>query len=90
MPYRTNELAPPPFRPHLPLAGLDRLTPQLTLLPFLPPTRRTFQSGDIDLGEWLSNLSKLPGLQAAITQALDPVTGKVSTYRSLEEQVRTY
>ena len=41
----------------------------------------------MDLAEWLANLSKLPGLQAAITQSLDPVTGKVSTYRSLEEQV---
>ena len=43
--------------------------------------------GVISLDEWLSNLSKLPGLKAAIDQNLDAATGKLATYQSLEDRL---
>jgi Ca2+-binding EF-hand superfamily protein len=43
--------------------------------------------GDVSLDEWLANLAKLPGLKAAIDGAVDPATGRISTYQSLEARL---
>ena len=45
------------------------------------------KDGDISLDEWLTNLAKLPGLKAAIEGAIDPATGKVQGYLSLEQML---
>ena len=43
--------------------------------------------GTISMDEWLDNLEKLPGLKAAIGGALDPATGRIAGYVSLEARV---
>ena len=43
--------------------------------------------GIIDEAEWLANLDNLPALKASVEQAIDPATGKIIGYRSLEEQL---
>mmetsp|Transcript_97570 Transcript_97570/g.279007 ORF Transcript_97570/g.279007 Transcript_97570/m.279007 type:complete len:231 (+) Transcript_97570:164-856(+) len=43
--------------------------------------------GEISLDEWLDNLSKLPGLESAINSAIDPATGKLKDYVSLEDRL---
>jgi len=43
--------------------------------------------GDVSLDEWLTNLAKLPGLKAAIDGAVDPATGRISSYQSLEARL---
>ena len=41
----------------------------------------------ISLSEWCDNLAKLPGLKTAIESNLDPATGKLATYLSLEARL---
>ena len=41
----------------------------------------------ISLLEWVDNLAKLPGLKTAIESNLDPATGKLATYLSLEARL---
>merc|ERR1719506_3633755 len=41
----------------------------------------------ISLSEWVDNLAKLPGLKTAIESNLDPATGKLATYLSLEARL---
>lgn len=43
--------------------------------------------GVISMDEWLDNLEKLPGLKAAIEGAVDPATGRIAGYVSLERQL---
>ena len=43
--------------------------------------------GVIDEAEWLAQLEKIPALKASIEQAVDPATGKIVGYRTLEEQL---
>lgn len=44
-------------------------------------------SGGIDEQEWLNNLKKLPGVKLAIESVLDPVSGIITNYRSLDDQL---
>mmetsp|Transcript_14245 Transcript_14245/g.33718 ORF Transcript_14245/g.33718 Transcript_14245/m.33718 type:complete len:369 (-) Transcript_14245:58-1164(-) len=60
--------------------------------PFVPfegmvATLDSDSSGEISLSEWIENLGKLPDLQKAIEASVDPRTGKLAKYRSLEEQL---
>ena len=50
-------------------------------------TLDTDGDGEISLEEWVDNYSKLEGLKAAVDQALDPETGKIVGYQSLEERL---
>jgi len=43
--------------------------------------------GIIDEAEWLANLDSLPDLKASIELAVDPKTGLIRGYRSLEQQL---
>jgi len=43
--------------------------------------------GIIDEAEWLANLESIPSLKASVEQAVDLTTGKITGYRSLEEQL---
>ena len=43
--------------------------------------------GEISMNEWLENLDKLPGLKAAIEGAIDPASGKIRGYVSLEQRL---
>ena len=43
--------------------------------------------GVISMTEWLDNLEKLPGLKAAIDGAIDPATGRIAGYVSLEARI---
>jgi len=45
------------------------------------------QSGDIDEAEWMNNLRKCPGLRKMLVQDMDPDTGKLRSYRSVEDQL---
>merc|ERR1712232_1019538 len=44
-------------------------------------------SGEIDELEWRHNLAKCPGLLAALVGDLDPDTGKLRSYRTMEQQL---
>ena len=50
-------------------------------------TRLNAPIGIIDLDEWLYNLETIPELKAMIEKGVDPDTGKIKNYRSLEEQL---
>ena len=41
--------------------------------------------GEVTLDEWLENYGKMPGLKALVDQAVDPKTGKIIGFQSLEE-----
>jgi len=43
--------------------------------------------GEISMQEWLDNLANLPGLKTAIDACLDPETGKIIGYQSLEDRL---
>ena len=43
--------------------------------------------GVISMTEWLDTLEKLPGLKAAIDGAIDPATGRITGYVSLEARI---
>jgi hypothetical protein len=43
--------------------------------------------GEITLEEWLENYNKLTGLKAAVDENIDPATGKLKGYKSLENML---
>jgi len=47
----------------------------------------TDNSGEIDEIEWVQNLNKLPALKKALIADLDPMTGRLRSYRSPEDQL---
>lgn len=60
--------------------------------PFVPIEKMveildTDGDGQISLDEWLENLGKLPALEASIKQNVDPATGKLAKYQSLEARL---
>ena len=69
------------------LKGLPRNKPT-DGSPFVPFEEMASTLGgddaQISLLEWVDNLAKLPGLKTAIESNLDPATGKLATYLSLE------
>ena len=44
-------------------------------------------SGEIDETEWKNNLALCPGLLAALIADLDPDTGRLRSYRTMEQQL---
>ena len=44
-------------------------------------------SGEVDEVEWTRNLNQLPALKKALIQDLDPMTGRLRSYRSPEDQL---
>ncbi|GMI24646.1 hypothetical protein TeGR_g5360 [Tetraparma gracilis] len=73
------------------LHSLPRSKPKegVKFVPFeeMLTTLDTDGDGTISLEEWVDNYSKLEGLKAAVDQALDPETGKIVGYQSLEERL---
>jgi len=71
------------------LQRLLKSLPEIKSLPFEDMMKRldTNQDGVISLEEWLQNVEELPELHTAVVASLDPETGKVRNYRSLEEQL---
>ena len=43
--------------------------------------------GAISEDEWIAQIHAIPSLKASIEQAIDPATGKIIGYRSLEQQL---
>ena len=72
------------------LKGLPRNKPT-DGSPFVPFEEMASTLGgddaQISLLEWVDNLAKLPGLKTAIESNLDPATGKLATYLSLEARL---
>ena len=72
------------------LKGLPRNKPT-DGSPFVPFEEMASTLGgddaQISLSEWVDNLAKLPGLKTAIESNLDPATGKLATYLSLEARL---
>ena len=72
------------------LKGLPRNKPT-DGSPFVPFEEMASTLGgddaQISLLEWVDNLAKLPGLKTGIESNLDPATGKLATYLSLEARL---
>jgi len=78
----------PRSKPKPPAGGWpDGVAPKFVPFEEMLTTLDSDGDGEISMEEWLGNYGKLAGLKAAVDQALDPATGKIQGYLSLEERL---